>query len=89
MQSIPRTADPAPLDPLDAAGVVEGAYVVVVRVDEGRYRRRTYMSLFSAEKAAGRARARGQGAEVALCRLAPVTGWTARDAAALPAGDAA
>lgn len=77
------------LSPTDAAGIVDGAYVVVVKVDDDHYRRRTYLSLSAAERNADRARARGQGAEVVLCRLSPVTGWVARDATPLVQIDAA
>lgn len=60
-----------PLSALDAAGVVDGVHVVVVRVDGEHYRRRVYLNLPSAQRAVERARARGRGAEIVLCQLVP------------------
>lgn len=62
---------PAPLSPVDAAGVVNGVHVVVVRVDDEHYRRRVYLNLPSAQRAVERARRKGQSAEVVLCQLVP------------------
>lgn len=75
----PSAYRPAEHDPADGAGIPAGTYVVVVKVDQG-HRRRTYLSLTSAERAVVRARTRGQGAEVVLCQLVPVTGWSVQDA---------
>lgn len=68
---LPPSADS---DPIDVTGVISGVYVVVVRVEgaELRYRRRLFLSLHSAEKAARRAEQRGQVVEVVLCQLTPV-----------------
>ena len=62
---------PQPLGAVDAAGVLDGVHVVVVRVDGEHYRRRVYLNLPSANRAVARARARGYGAEVVLCQLVP------------------
>lgn len=59
-------------EPVDAAGVVDGVFVLVVRLDGDRYRRRVFLTLAPAERAAARAEARGHAAEVVLCRLEPV-----------------
>lgn len=48
------------------------ALVVLVTDKNGKYRRRLYLSLRSAEKAVQRARARGRDAHVILCRIEPV-----------------
>lgn len=59
----------------DAAALVElldGALVLVVRTAAGRHRRRTFLALRSAERAAARARAAGYHAELVLCQLVPV-----------------
>ena len=66
-----HSTPPEPLDAVDAAGVVDGVHVVVVRVDGEHYRRRVYLNLPSANRAVARARSRGQGAEVILCQLVP------------------
>ena len=47
-------------------------YVLVVHRSCGRYRRRCDMQLKSAETAVARARARGEYAEIVLCRVIPV-----------------
>lgn len=60
---------PEPLSAVDAAGVVDGVLVAVVRLDSGRYRRRVFLSLASAQRSVERARARGQAAEVVLAQL--------------------
>jgi len=51
------------------AQYVHGAYVVVVQVGEDRLRRRCFLSLPSAQRAAERAQDRGHSAVVALARL--------------------
>lgn len=47
-------------------------YVLIVHRSCGRYRRRCYMQLASAERAVTRARERGEYAEIVLCRVVPV-----------------
>lgn len=51
------------------AQYVQGVYVVVVQVGEDRLRRRVYLNLPSAQRAAERAQDRGHTAVVALARL--------------------
>lgn len=72
--SVPRSTDrdQPRLSPVDAAGIIDGAIVLVVQVAADRYRRRVFLTVASAERAARRARARGHAAEVVLARLAPV-----------------
>lgn len=48
------------------------ALVVLVEDRTGRYRRRLYLSLRSAERAVARANARGADARAILCRITPV-----------------
>lgn len=50
------------------------ALVVLVEDKNGKYRRRLYLSLRSAERAVERANARGADARLVLCRLEPVEG---------------
>lgn len=59
----------------DLAGRVRGCFVLVVEPTPGRYRRRTFLSLAAAERAAGKAEAAGHVAQVVL-GLEPVAGWT-------------
>jgi hypothetical protein len=54
------------------AARVRGGFAVVVETPDHKYRRRLYLSLSAAEKAAKRAEAAGYTAEVVLCRLEPV-----------------
>ncbi|MEO7980340.1 MAG: hypothetical protein ABI807_05560 [Sporichthyaceae bacterium] len=51
---------------------VDGALVVVVCTSAGRYRRRVFLTLASAERSAERAREAGHEASVVLARLVPV-----------------
>lgn len=51
---------------------VRGGFAVVTETPDHKYRRRLYLSLSAAEKAAKRAEAAGYSAEVILCRLEPV-----------------
>lgn len=67
----------------DAADLLNGVFVILVahRVDgELRYRRRVYMTLQAAQKAADRLTMSGQTCTVTLARLAPVHtfggGWS-------------
>lgn len=50
------------------------AYVAVVEIAEGKYRRRPYLTLAAAQRAVDRAEARGVTASVTLCELVPVRG---------------
>lgn len=54
------------------------AYVAVVEVAEGKYRRRPYLTLAAAQNAVERAEARGVAASVTLCELVPVVGGEVR-----------
>lgn len=58
----------------DANGVVPErlAYVAVVEIAEGKYRRRTYLTLAAAQRAIERAEGRGVEARVYLAELRPV-----------------
>lgn len=72
------TADGTPSAPLltavrgGHAQQVRGALVVVVETPGGKYRRRTYLTLASAERALRRAEQAGHCASVVLARLVPV-----------------
>lgn len=46
-------------------------YAVLVETGEGRYRRRLFLTLASAERAVDRARDRGHYAHMVLCRIIP------------------
>jgi|GEM_PF-5269099 len=60
-------------DPLDEiAAHVDGAFVLVVRVTGGRYRRRCFLTAASAERAARNAQAASHKAEVYLAELKPL-----------------
>jgi hypothetical protein len=62
-----------PADPLDElAQHVDGAFVLVVRVTGGKYRRRCFLTAASAERAARNAQAVGHNAEVFLAELKPL-----------------
>jgi hypothetical protein len=50
------------------------AYVAVVEIAEGKYRRRPYLSLAAAQAAVERAEKRGVAARLALCELRPLGG---------------
>lgn len=61
------------LDALDDnARYVDGAFVVVVEVTGGKYRRRCYLTAASAERAAHRATERGENATVYMAELKPL-----------------
>lgn len=60
----------------DLAHHVDGAFVVVVETTGGKYRRRCFLTAASAERAAGRATARGESATVFLAELKPL--WKIR-----------
>jgi hypothetical protein len=60
----------SPLD--DIAVHVDGAFVLVVRVNGGRYRRRCFLTAASAERAARNAQDAGHNAEVFLAELKPL-----------------
>lgn len=57
-----------------AIALVAGVHVVVVETAEGRYRRRVYFNLPSAQRAADRAVMAGHSSHVILCQLMPVSG---------------
>lgn len=65
-----NTLSLAQLDAL--AEHVDGAFVVVVKVTGGRYKRRAYLSVKPAENAARRAIERGESATVYLAELKPL-----------------
>ncbi len=56
---------------------VRGTLVVVVETPGGKYRRRAFLTLASAQRAVARAEAAGHRASVVLARLEPVEGWPA------------
>ncbi len=56
----------------DFARHIDGTFVVVVRLNGGKYRRRAYLTVKSAELAARRAKARGENAVVILAELRPL-----------------
>lgn len=60
----------ADLDSL--AAHVDGTFVVVVKVNTGRYRRRCYLTAKAAENAASKATERGETATVYLAELKPL-----------------
>jgi hypothetical protein len=78
----PRQAPPVKLadgslvplgDPLaEIAAHVDGTFVLVVRVTGGRYRRRCFLSVAAAERAAPNAQATGHSVEILLCELRPL-----------------
>jgi hypothetical protein len=59
--------------PTDISGRLD-VHAVLVVTPTGNIRRRLYLSLHSAEKAAARAAAAGHRAELHLCRVVPVGG---------------
>lgn len=62
-----------PVDPRDEiATVIDGVVVVVVRVSGDHYRRRCFLSVAAAEKAARRAQAAGHNATIYLAELKPL-----------------
>lgn len=70
-------------DPLDdLAQHVDGAFVLVVRVTGGQYRRRCFLTAAAAERAARNAQAAGHNAEVFLAELKPLWRLTGGAAAA-------
>lgn len=64
------TFSPAAAD--EFAEAVDGAYVVVVCGPAGRYRRRVFLSVASAQRAVDRATARGQSSRIVLSQLTPL-----------------
>ena len=63
----------------DTVAMLNGVHVVMVAhkvAGEIRYRRRFYLNLNAAQRAADRAVERGQAASITLCKLAPVHGYT-------------
>lgn len=76
-------ANPSLLDLPDAVDILNGVFVVLVahKVNgEVRYRRRIYLTLEAAEKAAARNVMAGRTCSVTLCRLDPMHsmngGWS-------------
>ncbi|BCW76267.1 hypothetical protein [Arthrobacter sp. NicSoilB11] len=61
-------------DNITATALVTGVHVVVVETPAGKYRRRVYFNLPSAQTAADRAAMAGHPAHVILCQLMPVSG---------------
>lgn len=55
-----------------AVETVSGLFAVVVTTSEGRYRRRVWLTLAPAQRAAERAVEAGHVATVVLCRLEPI-----------------
>ncbi|MDN4611073.1 hypothetical protein [Arthrobacter burdickii] len=55
----------------DAERATAGAHVVVVRVSEDHIRRRVFLNLPAAERAARRARDAGRPCQIILCQLVP------------------
>jgi hypothetical protein len=69
-----------PADPRDdLAKHVDGTFVLVVKVTGGKYRRRCFLSVASAERAARRALDAGSIAYVYLCELKPLWRLTGGD----------
>lgn len=75
--STEQGAGSAPILPLATdSALIDRAEAIVVLVQDkaGRYRRRVFLTLASAERAVDQAAARGVDAQVVLCRLTPVEG---------------
>lgn len=64
---LPLTGDPAMIARAEAL-------VVLVADRRGRYRRRVFLSLASAQRACEQAAARGVDAQIVLCQLTPIGG---------------
>lgn len=75
--NLAKTSIPAALDTTTAAALVTGVHVVVVETLAGKYRRRVYFNLPSAQRAADRAIEAGHSAHLILCQLLPVSGGAA------------
>lgn len=71
--NLATTSISATIDQATANALVTGVHVVVVETAEGRYRRRVYMSLDSARKAADRANMSGHRSRLVLCQLIPAS----------------
>ncbi|MEW9263342.1 hypothetical protein AB1207_01150 [Kineococcus endophyticus] len=56
----------------EVLAAVSNIFVVAVRVDGDHLRRRIYLSLSAAQRAAERAEARGKTADIILCKVTPV-----------------
>jgi hypothetical protein len=69
-----RPSISAATDRTAAAALVNGVHVVVVETTAGKYRRRVYFNLPSAQRAVDRAIMAGHPAHVILCQLQPATG---------------
>ena len=66
--------EPEPVgEPFDEwARRLDGAFVVLVRINEGRYRRRIYCTVNAAERAAHNAQQRGHEVVVYLAKVSPL-----------------
>lgn len=63
-----------PSDDLESVrGFIEGVHVVVVETPTGKHRRRVFLSLISAQRAADRAIMSGHPAYLILCQLMPAS----------------
>ncbi len=67
-----NTILPAPPTWDEFAALVDGTFVVVVKVTGGHYRRRCFLTVKAAEIAARRAQDRGENAVVILSELRPL-----------------
>jgi hypothetical protein len=68
-----RSLVPLSSDPLDdLAKEIDGSFVVVVKLRGGKYRRRCFLTVAAAERAAHNALAAGYDAEVYLAQLKPL-----------------
>jgi hypothetical protein len=70
----PSSVNPDATKQSDASSLTAActAYVVVLITPRGKYLRRVFLSLHSAEQAMRRAHDRGQPAHLVLCRLTPM-----------------
>jgi hypothetical protein len=67
------TLIPLSNDPLDdLAKEIDGSFVLVVKLSGGRYRRRCFLTVAAAERAAHNAQAAGHDAQVFLAELKPL-----------------
>jgi hypothetical protein len=73
LQALDSAPSLIPTDSLDdIAAHVDGTFVVLVRVTGGKYRRRCFLTVASAERAARRAQAAGHNATIYLAELKPL-----------------
>ncbi|WP_432244806.1 hypothetical protein ACRB8A_12440 [Arthrobacter sp. G.S.26] len=74
LENLANKIIPASIDGATATALVTGVHVVVVETAAGKYRRRVYLSLNSAQRATDRAIMAGHPTHLILCQLMPVTG---------------